>query len=55
MIVCKYSADGTLLGTAGGNGSEGMADYYNEGFYTKQPFYGNGNYGYDFNSAERYQ
>ena len=40
IVVCKYFADGTLLGTAGGNGSEGMADYYNEGFYTKQPFEG---------------
>ncbi len=38
VFVSKHSADGALIATAGGNGKEGLAYYYDEGFYTKKPF-----------------
>ncbi len=40
IIVGKYSPAGKLIAEAGGNGSEGMAYYYDERFYTQTPFDG---------------
>ena len=40
IIVGKYTPEGALVASAGGNGSEGMAYYYDEDFYTKTPFDG---------------
>ncbi len=38
IYVCKYTSDGKLVDSVGGNGSEGLADYYGSSFYTKTPF-----------------
>lgn len=38
IYVCKYTSEGKLLASASGNGSEGMLDYYDQGFYTQRPF-----------------
>ena len=38
IYVCKYSSDGRLLATVGGNGSEGVPSYYNSSYNTKVPF-----------------
>ncbi len=38
IILGKYAPDGTLIASVGGNGSEGMPDYYGERFYTRTPF-----------------
>lgn len=38
IFVSKYSSNGELIATVGGNGSEGLASYYDDSFYTKIPF-----------------
>ena len=40
IFISKYDASGKLLGTVGDNGSSGLAYYYGDGFYTKEPFHG---------------
>jgi len=40
ILVSKYTSDGQLVTTVGGNGSEGMKKYYTSDFYTKIPFDG---------------
>lgn len=40
IIVGKYTSEGAFVASAGGNGKEGMAYYYDESFYTKTPFDG---------------
>lgn len=38
IYVCKYTSEGDLVASAGGNGSEGMPSYYDTRFYTQRPF-----------------
>ncbi len=40
IYVCKYTSDGKLVDSVGGNGSEGLDYYYGPNFYTKTPFEG---------------
>lgn len=39
IFVSKYDRNGTLLKTVGDNGSSSLAGYYEDRFYTKDPFH----------------
>ncbi len=40
LFVSRYSSQGKLIQTVGDNGSYGLASYYDDGFYTSEPFSG---------------
>ena len=40
VFISKYDSNGNHIKTTGDNGSSSLAWYYNESFYTKNPFHG---------------